>query len=55
MSIRVKDLLKILKEKDQDADVEFMVVKTNGELVCMDISTSAKSMVDLLELFRSDS
>lgn len=53
MSLKVKDLIKKLQEKDQDTEVEFAVVTTNGDLVCMDIETTAKSMADLLKLFNT--
>jgi hypothetical protein len=55
MAIKTKDLVKKLQEKDQDAEVEFIVVKTDGEMVCMDVEAKAKSMVDLLKLFNSSS
>jgi NMD protein affecting ribosome stability and mRNA decay len=53
MAIKVKKLIKKLKEKDQDAEVEFIIVKTNGIMICMDVNSSAKNMVDLLKLFNS--
>ena len=35
MIIKIKHLIKKLEEKDPEADVEFVVVETNGDLVCM--------------------
>ena len=55
MSIQIKDLIKKLEEKDQDAMVEFIVVETDGMMVCMDVESSAESMVDLLGLFSNGS
>jgi len=53
MAITVKDLVEKLKEKDQDKEVEFVVVGTDGMMVCMDVKSSAKSMVDLLKMFNT--
>ena len=51
MAIRIKDLVKKLNEKDQNKEVEFIVVGTDGNMVCMDVETSASNMVKLLKLF----
>lgn len=51
MSIKIKELIKKLKEKDQNAEVEFVVVKTTGALVVMDLETSANNIAQLLEMF----
>ena len=51
MAIKVKELVKKLKEKDQNAEVEFVVVNINGEMVCMDIASSAHNITKLLQLF----
>ena len=53
MAIKIKELIKILKKKDQNAEVEFVVVTTDGKLVCMDINAAAKDMSDLLKMFGS--
>ena len=53
MAIKVKELIKNLKKKDQDAEVEFVVIKTNGDLVAMDIETSAHNMATLLSMFKT--
>lgn len=51
MAIKVKDLVKILKGKDQNADVEFVVVKTDGTMVCMDLKGQTRAMASLLKMF----
>ena len=53
MVVKIKDLVKKLQGECQDAEVEFIVVKTIGELVCMSVETKSKSMIDLLSLFNS--
>ena len=68
MAIKTKDLIKklqekdqdaevefivVLQEKDQDAEVEFIVVTTDGVMVCMDIKTQAPNSLKLLKLFNS--
>lgn len=55
MAIKVKDLIKKLEEKEQDKEVEFVVVGTDRMIVCMDIKSSAHSMAELLSMFNSDS
>lgn len=51
MAIKIKELIKKLGEKDQNAEVEFVVVKTNGNMVCMDIKSNAHDMTKLLNMF----
>lgn len=51
MAIKIKELIKKLQEKEQDAEVEFVVVKTNNELICMDIKTKAHNLTQLLKMF----
>jgi len=51
MSIKIKDLIKKLEEKDLEAEVEFVVVETTGNMVCMDIKSNAHDMAELLSLF----
>lgn len=51
MAIKIEELVKKLQDKDQNAEVEFIVVKTDGDMVCMDVEKSARSMVKLLKLF----
>ena len=52
MSSKIKQLIKLLETKDIEADVEFVVVETTGNLVCMDIETNAHQMAELLSIFR---
>lgn len=51
MAIPVKELIKNLKKKDQNSVVEFVVVKTSGDLVCMDVNAKAKDIQKLLKMF----
>lgn len=51
MSVRIKDLIKLLREKDQNKEVEFVVVSTEGHLVCMDIEANADDLARLLKAF----
>jgi len=53
MAIKIKDLVKKLEQKDQDDEVEFIVVTTKGMMVCMDIKTQAPNTLNLLKLFNS--
>ena len=53
MAIKIKELIKKLEEKDQESNVEFIVVKTDDELVVMDVSTRTKSMIKFLKMFGS--
>jgi hypothetical protein len=49
--MKIKDLVKNLKTKDQDAEVEFIVCKTTGELVCAQIESKAADLAKLLKIF----
>jgi hypothetical protein len=50
--MKIKDLVKNLKTKDQDAEVEFIVCKTTGELVCMLVdSKAATDIIKMMKLF----
>ena len=53
MAIKIKQLIKKLEEKDQDTEVEFIVVSTAGMMVCMDIETQAPNTLKILKLFKS--
>lgn len=50
MAIKVSDLIEKLKEKEQDAVVEFIIAKESGELVCADVSKTAKDMGKILKM-----
>lgn len=48
----IADLIEKLKTKDQSADVQFIIVKTDGEIVAAVVSSEqAKSMTKLLKNF----
>lgn len=48
----IADLIEKLKTKDQDTDVQFIIVKTDGELVAAVVSAEqAKPMIKVLKRF----
>jgi hypothetical protein len=47
----VAELIKHLETKDQASEVEFIVVKTSGEIVCMDVQSQAVPMIKALKMF----
>lgn len=51
MAITVAELIRRLQTKVQSDEVEFIVCKTDGELVCADIEKQAKAMAKLLKMF----
>jgi hypothetical protein len=51
--MKIKDLVKNLQTKDQDAEVEFIVCKKTGELVCAQIESQAADLAKLLKVFGS--
>lgn len=51
MSTRMKDLVKTLQTKNQEAEVEFVVVYVDGELICVDITEQAGAFMKVLKLF----
>ncbi len=52
MAITVKELIEKLKDKDQSAEVEFIVANTTGQLMLADASTkTAKQMISILKMF----
>lgn len=53
MATTIAQLIEKLKEKDQAAEVEFIVLKTDGELVTMDVAKHAKVLIKMLKLFAS--
>jgi hypothetical protein len=53
MAITVAELIEKLKEKDQEAVVEFVVATESGQLVCADVSKTAKAMAAILKMFKS--
>jgi hypothetical protein len=51
MSVKIKDLVRILQTKPQNDEIEFVVVRTDGMLVTMDLESSANDMSKILRLF----
>lgn len=49
--MKIKDLIKNLETKDQEAEVEFIVCKVTGELVCVKIESKAADIAKMLNLF----
>ncbi len=49
--MKISELIENLKTKDQDAEVEFIVAKTSGELVCAQVKSTAQSMFKFLKMF----
>lgn len=50
---KIKDLVKILQKKEQDAEVEFIVLKTNGNIVCMDVEAKSTDLIKMLKSFKN--
>lgn len=51
MARKIKDLVKVLQQKDQNAEVEFVIVQIDGIMVCMDLEAKNKSVSELLKMF----
>lgn len=49
--MKIKQLIKILREKDQNAELEFIIVKKNGGIVAMNINIKAKDFEAILKHF----
>lgn len=47
----IADLIKNLKTKDQKAEVEFIICKTDGELVCAKLEKKTADMAKMLQMF----
>lgn len=45
-------LIEVLKTKEQSAEIEFVIVQTDGVLVASFISTKAKAMLSFLKMFK---
>lgn len=48
----IADLIESLKTKDQAAEVEFIVVKTDGQILAIKLKEMAKPMQTVLKLFK---
>lgn len=51
MAHTVAQLIEILQGKEQNELVEYVVVKTDGELVTVDVQQQAKPMAKMLKMF----
>lgn len=49
--MKISELIAILQTKDQDASVQYIVVKGTGEVVTALVGTQAKPMIKVLKLF----
>lgn len=54
MALKMKELVAKLQEKDQETDVEFVVCKTDGEIVAMHMQRNAGDLVRALRLFEGN-
>lgn len=52
MSVKIKKLIEILKDKNPDDQVEFIVVRIDGTIVTMELCANANDMSGVLKLFR---
>lgn len=50
--MRVDRLIKLLRTKDARKEVEFIVVGTDGEIVCMSVEQKVSDIVKMLNLFK---
>ena len=48
----VAELIELLKTKDQTAEVEFIVCKTNGQMMAADVKTQAQPIIKFLKMFK---
>jgi len=51
MSVKIKKLIEILKDKNPDDLVEFVVARTDGTIVTMDLCATANDMANVVKLF----
>ena len=51
MAIPISELIKKLEQHDQAIEVEYLVVKTDGELVTMGIEGTSRELTKVLDLF----
>jgi hypothetical protein len=48
----IAELIELLKTKDQAAEVEFIVCKTDGEIVVCDVQKQAQPIIKMLKWFK---
>ena len=52
MSVKIKDLVKLLQTKDQNKPVEFLVVgEDDGQVVCMRVDGNVNDVAKAISLF----
>ena len=51
MATSILELINKLEQHEDTTQVEFIVVKKTGELVCVDVDETAKSVQKVLKLF----
>jgi hypothetical protein len=49
--MKIKDLINVLETKNQNDDVEYIVVKPDGAIVAMFIERKAVDIINALRLF----
>lgn len=47
----LKDLIALLKTKDQSQEVEFIVCSKSGKLIAMDVEANATDLITVLNAF----
>lgn len=50
--MEIRDLIKILKTKDQSLDVEFLVVEKDTSIVCMELTSEVCDQEKLFKSFK---
>lgn len=48
----VADLILVLQAKDQAAKVEYVICKTDGEFVAVNVEKQAQPLIKMLKLFK---
>ena len=51
MACSILNLIKTLQTKDQDREVEFIIIDADGMIVAMDLEGDAYDMAELLKMF----
>jgi len=52
MATKTGDLVSKLIDKDSDEEIEFIIVKTDGSLVCVDVENTSDKMIEFLKMFK---
>lgn len=48
----IAEFIKILETKDPTEEVEFIVCKTDGEIVAVDVQKQAQPIIKMLKFFK---